>query len=124
MAGTRPSWRRRRAAPLPAACRGLAARVCMVVAVMGAGYLAPPRGSRNSGVPPNDAGPRQAKRELTLSELWIRLMASPRRRAIDTCLIFGQALAASESGIVSLTITSARGDSAMRLTAGPENTPC
>src|SRR5580704_10439163 len=88
----------------------------MVVAVMGAGYLAPRRRSRNSGGP-------QANSELTLSELWIRLMASPRRRAIESCLIFGQALALSERAMESLTTTSASGDSAMRWTAGPDSTP-
>src|ERR1700722_7806217 len=107
----------------------------MVVAVMGAGYLAPPTASRNStlegsggalhcepqirwgargerrSLPSTVTDSNHAKSELTLSELWMRLMASPRSRAIDTCLIFGQALAASESGMVSLTMTSERGES-------------
>ena len=67
----------------------------------------------------------QAKSELTLSELWMRLIASPRRRAIESCLIFGQLFAASDSGDrVASRRPRLSGDSAMRCTAGPESTPC
>lgn len=55
-----------------------------------------------------------AKRELTLSELWIRLIASPRRRASDSCRIFGHAVAASDRGMESVTTTSVSGESAIR----------
>ena len=55
-----------------------------------------------------------AKSELTESELWIRLIASPRSRAMLTCLIFGQAFAAAESGMLSVTTTSVRTEAAMR----------
>jgi hypothetical protein len=44
----------------------------------------------------------------------MRLMASPRMRAMLTCLIFEQVFAAADSGIVSDTTTSSRGESAMR----------
>src|SRR5215469_15578485 len=65
----------------------------------------------------------QAKSELTLSELWIRLIASPRRRAMLTCLIRGHALALAERGIESVTTTSEMGAWVIRSMAGPERTP-
>ena len=51
-------------------------------------------------------GTGQAKSELTESELWIRLIASPSRRAIETCRIFPVAFASGDSGIVSETTSS------------------
>ena len=64
---------------------------------------------------PGHVTPRaQAKSELTESELWMRLIASARRRAMLATSIFGHAFAASESGTVSVTTTLLSGDSAMR----------
>src|SRR5580658_3722961 len=82
----------------------------------------PPRGFDGGRTPSRIAvpaprlrsGSAQVKSELTLSELWMRLMASPRSRAIETCFIFGQFFAASERAMVSLTTTSARGESTIR----------
>jgi len=56
----------------------------------------------------------QAKSELTESELWILLIASPRRRAMLTWRIFGQAFASAERGIVSVTMTSVSGELLIR----------
>src|SRR5580692_2540643 len=60
------------------------------------------RGSEKSSL---ECSLAYAKSELTESELWIRLMASPRRRAMLTCRIFLQAFASAERGIVSVTMT-------------------
>ena len=43
---------------------------------------------------------------------------------METWRIFPVAFASGDSGIVSVTTTSVRGESTMRCTAGPENTPC
>ncbi len=65
----------------------------------------------------------QTNSELTESELWMRRMASAIRRAMLTTLNLPTALPSSERGTEFVMMTSERGDSAIRFTAGPESTP-
>ena len=60
------------------------------------------------------AKPSDTKSELTESLWWMRRIASPSSRAIDTSLILPDAAASGESGMLLVTTTSASGDSMMR----------
>src|SRR5262249_900062 len=53
----------------------------------------------------------QTKSELTESLLWILRIASPKRRAMEICLILPDAAASGESGMLLVNTTSARGES-------------
>src|ERR1700761_991866 len=84
-AGTSPELRRRRAAPLPVPVRTWAVTLCMAADMAGSSrFLTPGVGVSQlaDGRPLVQA--RQEKSELTESELWIRLIASPSRRAMLT----------------------------------------
>ena len=65
-----------------------------------------------------------ANRLLTEASRAMRERVSPMMAAQETWRIFGQAWAAGESGMVSVTTSSSRAELEMRSIAAPESTGC
>src|SRR4051812_46067488 len=130
MPGVWPALRRRRLAPVPCSLRGNAITFMLKLQCM-RNVCAAESIPRDQGIQKPlscDEGEncsikyQSANSDITESPFVMRLKVSASNSAQVSCRILLHALAAADSGIVSVTTSSSSGDEAMRSIAAPDST--